>query len=1135
MANNTKLVQVKLVKLSLTKSNLTKLKLIDPPNFAVAMLSCAIIICALVSGSPAAFAQSGASSSEVAELRKEVEKFSSSGKKKEEHANSLYKLGKALAEERNFSEAQTNLEAALVIDLALDKNESIVNDYVALALVQSYQKNYDRAQEAYSKALALAKAKEMISWVTTINNDLGSNAIFAGKYEQAKTYFGEAKVTAKGANDYVGEAQARLNLAIIDQHEGNLKEAILETEEAGKLLGGDNKDPVLAAQTALNLGQLKDKFGDLDGAAKQYQLAADSGADFQIEASARLSLGNIELSRGQAKEAEADFSKALEIFKAENINAQLPIVITRLGCARADMGDFSAAEKLHGQAIQSAKDNHNNDALYAGLYELAYDYYLEGNSERALARFEDLRKQLAGALTVSDANAPADTVNAIALCYRAVGQLSVARDYYARAMEMYSKGGNKLAAISCQNSIACTLLDGSNVAEFKSRHDQVVAALDGLPAKDKEGRDYKRLTADVAHNFAQSQVVENNFDGSLTSFKDALAAFTACSDTRGQMNALIGMGLSRFSAGRENKNNPLLTEAVGYFDQAKTIATSLGSSEGQWDAAIGAGSCYRTLVDNARAEQNLKVAIQLFEKEKGHFSRDDSKTFTLDLRYSAFEELVALLYDQKRFDDALAIAERGRARAFLDLLEGRRRNLFGEGKLAALMTGAAVDPSLAPASIKENLASLPHSQPQSNQESKREPLALVAMADIDKTGMGSVMRGVEVMPRSQVDLETALSPINAEAPTLEQIKALVASHKTCAVEYFVGPDKLYIFVAHPDGTTEAVSQPISRRDLSKMVDKTYTSVISPPANLSDLKGSNDRREKNLTELYSLLIAPIKDLLPKEAGALVTIVPHRTLFLVPFAALIDGNRKFLVEDHTLSVVPALGVLRATEHMAGEQNRGGGTKEDKLLAFGNPAIKQVPGLGALPYSEQEVKQISTLFGEARSMVKMGKTATKSALTALAPNYNVIHLATHGLIDEEHPMDSAVLLATEGGDDGILSVRDILKLPVLKAHLVTLSACQTGRGKISGDGVAGLSRAFIIAGTPSVLVSLWNVDDVMTAYQMESFYKDYLASESKATALRAAQLKTIGFMEKGLAAAGSRANPRYWAAFQLVGEAN
>jgi CHAT domain-containing protein len=117
----------------------------------------------------------------------------------------------------------------------------------------------------------------------------------------------------------------------------------------------------------------------------------------------------------------------------------------------------------------------------------------------------------------------------------------------------------------------------------------------------------------------------------------------------------------------------------------------------------------------------------------------------------------------------------------------------------------------------------------------------------------------------------------------------------------------------------------------------------------------------------------------------------------------------------------------------------------------------------------------------------------------------------------------------------VKDILQLPQLKTKLITLSACQTGRGKITGDGVAGLSRAFIIAGTPSVLVSLGNVDDVMTEYQMNLFYKEYLGGATKARALRNAQLKTVDFMEKGFPQAGSRirANPRYWAAFQMIGE--
>jgi CHAT domain-containing protein len=133
----------------------------------------------------------------------------------------------------------------------------------------------------------------------------------------------------------------------------------------------------------------------------------------------------------------------------------------------------------------------------------------------------------------------------------------------------------------------------------------------------------------------------------------------------------------------------------------------------------------------------------------------------------------------------------------------------------------------------------------------------------------------------------------------------------------------------------------------------------------------------------------------------------------------------------------------------------------------------------------------------------------------------------------------LAPEGGDDGLLTVKDILSMPPLKAKMVVLSACQTGRGKITGDGVVGLSRAFIIAGAPSVVVSQWNVDDVMTEYQMGEFYKSFLGGKSKVAALRDAQLHTIGFMDRLLGSSTGktafRPNPRLWAAFQLIGETN
>jgi CHAT domain-containing protein len=305
---------------------------------------------------------------------------------------------------------------------------------------------------------------------------------------------------------------------------------------------------------------------------------------------------------------------------------------------------------------------------------------------------------------------------------------------------------------------------------------------------------------------------------------------------------------------------------------------------------------------------------------------------------------------------------------------------------------------------------------------------------------------------------------------------------------------------------------------------------------TEMQALGVKRQAELRALYTMLIKPVEQYLPQNKDEVITIIPHDVLFRIPFAALMADNGDYLIERHTLSYAPAIGVLRATQKLQ-QQSQGG---SHNLLAFGNPITERIAFLGALPYSEKEVKSIAQIFGATNSTTEIGAAATKAKFNDLAPNASEIHLATHGLVDEEHPMKSALVLAPTDKDDGMLSVRDILTMKNLKARIVVLSACQTGRGKITGDGVVGLSRAFIIAGAPSVLVSQWNVDDIMTAYQMERFYKFYLKGSDRARALRDAQLATINYMEDapaGTVVAHSpgkvRANPRYWAAFQLIGE--
>jgi len=1038
--------------------------------------------------------------------------------KPEAQARALFNLAKAYGEARQFDQAEQYYREALAIDRKLGRPSDVFEDIVSIALVQSFAKKFDLAEATYLEALADAKSTNNQQWIIRLSNDLGALCIFNKQFDKAEQYYVQARDTAKNNSDFVGEAQARLNLGLVYQRAGQPEKGIAEAEAAQNLLGKDPENQMQAGQIALNLASLKEQTGNLDGALVDYKRAAqffEGAGEGERQGSALVAVGNQYLMRGQAKEAIAVLEGAVTVFRADENLGKLAQALLRLGSAQADSGNFSEAQRLHTEAANTAYKVKAVDDYLAALYEFAYDQYLAGNTDKALNKFVEVSSKLKGA-KLQDRDMLADCNNSIALCYRAQGQTEAAVQFYQKAAENYRANGNKVGAASAENSIACVYLDVQiKGSDYLTQYKKVVSLLEATSPQEKASRDYKRLIGFVDYNYAQYLVMQDRYDLALASYEKALADFTASGDRKGQVRTYIGLGLCKLLQGRKSNNKADLEQAIVYYQKAEPLASDVGLLEGEWDCAIGQGSALRLIGQSPKAESKLRQAIALFEKEKGQYSRDDSKTFTLDFRGSSFGELVALLFEQKRFDEALEIAERGRARAFLDLLEGRRQNVFA---------GQTVSPAAA-----TTKAAQPNTQ------------TTVASSSSSSSSESS-MRGVQVVPRefTAVDsahglsLETALSPVNAKAPDLKELKELVKASQSYVLEYFAAGDKLYIWLVNPQGEVEiATVSTISRKELVHKVTAAYQAIITPPKSITDLLASNQRRQQYLIDLYKILIEPVKAKLPKNADDVITVIPQAELFKVPFAALTDPSGRLFIEDHTLAVVPAIGVFRATQRLASDLS----TSNDSLFAFGNPKINIVSGLGALPYAEREVKKISELFGVDKSFIKFGNEATKDTLRQFAPKSSVIHLATHGLIDEERPMDSAVLLATTGDDDGILSVKDILQLPPLKAKLVTLSACQTGRGKITGDGVAGLSRAFIIAGTPSVLVTLWNVDDVMTEYQMEAFYREYLKGEHKARALRDAQLKTIAFMEKGLVVSAAsavkiRANPRYWAAFQLIG---
>ena len=253
--------------------------------------------------------------------------------------------------------------------------------------------------------------------------------------------------------------------------------------------------------------------------------------------------------------------------------------------------------------------------------------------------------------------------------------------------------------------------------------------------------------------------------------------------------------------------------------------------------------------------------------------------------------------------------------------------------------------------------------------------------------------------------------------------------------------------------------------------------------------------------------------------------------MPFAALQDGDGRYLIDRHTIATVPSIDVLARMQRLADAHRRarrgaplvGGGA--DAALVVGNPSMPVLPAasgieskrLEALPDTEEEARHVARVLG---TTPLLGAGATEDAVRARLPRAHVVHLATHGIVDDPS-LRSAIALAPSPGSDGFLTAREVLRLR-LDAIAVVLSACDTARGEIGADGVAGLARSFATAGVPTLIASLWRVHEASTTELMEAFYERLGTAPDIAHALRDAMLAT---KEK-------HPLPVDWAAFSLIG---
>lgn len=414
---------------------------------------------------------------------------------------------------------------------------------------------------------------------------------------------------------------------------------------------------------------------------------------------------------------------------------------------------------------------------------------------------------------------------------------------------------------------------------------------------------------------------------------------------------------------------------------------------------------------------------------------------------------------------------------------------------------------------------------------------------------GALLASEKSRARAFADLlstRLSISQATAESPTLEQVKQIAKTQAATLVEYSIiqnagKESELLIWVVQPTGeirfvrqdlkplqsTLEGLAKDSACSDHSQLPEHGLAKLIQAThCNIRASLYTGEDVSPKLKQLHKLLIQPIANLLPNDSNAHVVFIPHQQLFLVPFPALMDVDGKYLIEKHTILTAPAIQVLDSTHQL---QRRNAGVTKD-ILVVGNPAMPTRAGeslqpLDSLPNSEKEAIAIANLFN---TKALTGYRATKAAILQQLPKARIIHLATHAEANDVQGLKSWIALAPTGQDTGFLTAADIFNLygspqpNRLQAELIVLSACTTGRGQVTGDGVIGLSRSLIAAGIPSVVVSLWSVQDPATEFLMKAFYQNLHLG--RAQALRKAMLKTMKEYSS---------RPGAWAAFTLIGE--
>jgi CHAT domain-containing protein/Tfp pilus assembly protein PilF len=931
-----------------------------------------------------------------------------------------------------------------------------------------------QALEYFNQALLiLQQVGDRVGEASTLDG-IGSVYAKLGQPQQALEYFEQSLPISQEVGDRAGEATTLNNIGFVHVSIGQLQQA-LEYFNQALPIQQELGDRAEEAKTLGNVGYIYAFIEQPQRALEFYNQALlifQEVGDRAGEATTLNNIGEVSHSIGQRQQALEIYNQALLIFQEVGDRAGEAATLNNTGFVHASNGQPQQAMEIYNQALlifqevgdrageATTLNNIGEVNRFIGKPQRALEFY-----NRALLIFQEVGARVGEATTLTN----------IGAVYRSIGQPQQAIDLYNQALPIQQEVGNRVGEATTLNNIGFVYDSIDQSQQALEVYNQALAI--------RQEVDDRHGEAITLSNIGSVYAATAQLQQALEVYNQALAIRQEVDDRHGEAITLSNIGFVYASFDQPQK-------ALEFYNQSLQILQEVDDRNGTSVVLGNTGFIYENQGNLTQAIDYYQQSISITEAIQGEIQVEELKSSFAGGQSSTYARLINLLVEQGGFTTAFNYAERAKARAFLDQLANGQVD-FRSGADASLLQQEQ-DLRTQITATQTQLITL-NNRPKDQQDED-------AITETT-TRLDSLRRQyADLLTRIKLQSPETASLVTVDVAPLEEIQGLLEPDTTL-IEYFVTDDRTFAFLLTRD-SFNTIPIEVTQAELTEQIQLLLQVSFADPE-------LDDAHPVELQQLHEWLIVPLQAYLSTDR---LIVVPHGILHYLPFTALTDGNQ-YLSQDSVVSLLPSANVLRyLPQHHD--------TSEMSLMALGNPTIPDRQ-LTPLNYAQAEVETIAALFN---TQPLVNSAATESAIWTDGSNANILHLAVHGEYNPINPLFSTLHLASDTQHDGRLEVHEIFGLNLTNlTNLVVLSACETSIGELSqGDEIVGLNRAFLYAGTPAVMTSLWNVDDAATGMLMEQFYTQFKNGMSATEALQYAQ-QTVR---------AEYPHPYFWSAFSITG---